>query len=251
MAAPLSAFVGAWRFLSGLNPRGRRYDVSVSGAGRVTVTARVSNARSPGMRVATERAARASEELTQLLAEGTAPSDATLAVVRDFTRDQVDRIDAWTVTHPVIGEPPPEEPPPKRPRPITPPPGKEPGAMLPPAEDENGDLDFSSVLGGEQITPVGAEDFFMPRFTRGLHKSIPGGAAGMAQQAPATLARIGRSLGTGTAGRRGARRARSNGAPRRRARRASPRTRRGARLVKGSPAAKRHMAKLRRMRRKR
>jgi hypothetical protein len=88
----------------------------------------------------------------------------------------------------------------------------------------------------------------------------PGGFAGFAQQTQATqqlFARAGRKGGLASARRR---RARSSAAPRRpvrsSARRASSRrvrssSRRGpARLVKGSAAARRHMARLRRMRKR-
>ena len=253
MPGPLGAFVGAFQFLSSIQSPGRRYDVRISDAGAVTVTARISNARSPGMRVARELAANASQELTAFLAGGPPPST---RVVSQFTREQIDMLDAWIATHPIVGDDAPLEPsppggtaPPKRWRPIPPPPGKEP-VGLPPEHEGEEDGDAFSVVGGEQVTPVGAEDFFMPRFVRGLHKSIPGGAAGMAQQTPATITRVGRALGARVTGGRRARRSRSNGATRPRRRRAASRSRRGARLVKGSAAAKRHMAKLRRMRKR-
>lgn len=98
------------------------------------------------------------------------------------------------------------------------------------------DSDARFIEGGAQRSPPGPE-FFMPR-------SIPGGAFGMAQQVPATISRVRGALG-GASGKRKR--------PARPAR--QPRTRRvsksrPARLVKGSAAARRHMAKLRAKRRR-
>lgn len=109
--------------------------------------------------------------------------------------------------------------------------------------DSAGPLDDSDVRfieGGAQRSPPGPE-FFMPR-------SIPGGAFGMAQQVPATVARVRGALGGG--GTRRARRSRTvrtNGGRPRRRRRSSGKA---ARFVKGSAAAKAHMARLRKMRRR-
>lgn len=92
----------------------------------------------------------------------------------------------------------------------------------------------------------------------------PGGFAGVAQQTPATLA----TMSTGVPSARYAMAANGRSAPprrrRRKAKRAAPRRarrsgakrrasrrNRRARLVKGSAAAKRHMARLRAKRRKR
>ena len=82
----------------------------------------------------------------------------------------------------------------------------------------------------------------------------PGGFSGFAQQTAATQALLGTRNGrrNGTAPKR---RTRKKTAKRRAApakKRAAPKRRSGgrARLVKGSAAAKRHMAKLRKMRRK-
>jgi hypothetical protein len=80
----------------------------------------------------------------------------------------------------------------------------------------------------------------------------PGGFAGFAQQTPATQAmfqRAGRTGGQRSAAvRRRRRRTKAKSAPtvRRRSRRAKV-----ARLVKGSAAAKRHMARIRKMRKRR
>jgi len=79
----------------------------------------------------------------------------------------------------------------------------------------------------------------------------PGGFAGFAQQTPATQAlfqRSGRVGGKRSAAKRRRKRAKTaKTATRKTARRRSARP---ARLVKGSPAAKRYMAKIRRKRRK-
>ena len=80
----------------------------------------------------------------------------------------------------------------------------------------------------------------------------PGGFAGFAQQTPATQAmfqRAGRKGGLRSAARR--RKRKSKTTAKRATRRASPKrksTRRKARLVKGSAAAKRYMASIRRKR---
>jgi hypothetical protein len=87
----------------------------------------------------------------------------------------------------------------------------------------------------------------------------PGGFAGFAQQTPATQAlfqRAGRTGGLRSAAKRAKRRkTRAAAAPKRRrkTRAAAPRRARrakSARMVKGSAAARRHMAKLRRMRKR-
>jgi hypothetical protein len=83
----------------------------------------------------------------------------------------------------------------------------------------------------------------------------PGGFAGFAQQTPATQALLG-IAGVARAPTSGRRRKKKKRTARKRAAPASPRrsTRRkksgAARLVKGSAAAKRHMARLRKMRKK-
>jgi hypothetical protein len=97
--------------------------------------------------------------------------------------------------------------------------------------------------GGGMRTPhTGRKNVFVP----------PGGFAGFAAQSPATqavlrLAGI-RAVRT-SRGRKKKKRSAASGTTRKRTRRAS--TRKGrARLVKGSAAARAHMAKLRKMRRK-
>lgn len=85
-------------------------------------------------------------------------------------------------------------------------------------------------------------------------KVPPNGFVGTGQQTLATqlLTRqwMGSGLGNGSSGRRRRKKAKSAAAPRRRkksaARRATKRA--GAKFVKGSAAAKRHMARLRKMR---
>lgn len=89
----------------------------------------------------------------------------------------------------------------------------------------------------------------------------PSGFAGQAQQVPASLpsapavnvgyAMFSRGGRTAPTRRRRRRRAKAVAAPRRRRRRTARRSRgKAARFVKGSAAAKRHMARLRRMRRR-
>lgn len=46
-------------------------------------------------------------------------------------------------------------------------------------------LEFRPQFGGVQKSPVGEEDFFVPRFVRAAHRSIPGGSFGFAAQTPA------------------------------------------------------------------
>jgi len=59
--------------------------------------------------------------------------------------------------------------------------------VLFPPEEPGGDVGSESedlvgrVFGGPHMSPIGPEDYFVPRFVR----SIPGGAAGFAQQTPA------------------------------------------------------------------
>jgi len=112
-------------------------------------------------------------------------------------------------------------------------------------------------------TPVGYGSF--PGFGHGDENLIniggqlvrivipPGGFAGMAQQTPATqqaFAQVAGRRGGQTTQRRRRRKAKASAAPRRR-RKSSGRRRRGrAHLVKGSAAAKRYMAKIRRKRRR-
>jgi hypothetical protein len=77
----------------------------------------------------------------------------------------------------------------------------------------------------------------------------PGGFAGFAQQTPATQAlfqRAGRPVRSSTRRKRRTKAKRAAAAPRKRTRRAK--SKRPARLVKGSAAAKRYMAKIRRKR---
>lgn len=85
----------------------------------------------------------------------------------------------------------------------------------------------------------------------------PGGFPGFAQQTPATQAlfqRAGRTGGLRSAAKRRRRKTKAaSPARRRKTRAAAPRRRRAAksaRMVKGSAAARRHMAKLRRMRKR-
>jgi hypothetical protein len=56
-----------------------------------------------------------------------------------------------------------------------------PGSPLPGDPGDFEDDGFGKLYGGPHETPIGVEDFFVPRFVR----SIPGGAAGFAQQTPA------------------------------------------------------------------
>lgn len=153
---------------------------------------------------------------------------------------------------------------------------------LAPPPGTGGDVPFDpaqpadTLFGAAHLTPVGVEDYFVPRFVRGLHTSIPGGEAGMRQMPVAVLVGLGASR---TTTRRRSRLARGEGARiRRRAarrpkgggvmgdsgyaqldavrrgrevyrRRTKKRGKKGH-LVKGSRAAKLHMAKLRRMRKR-
>lgn len=80
----------------------------------------------------------------------------------------------------------------------------------------------------------------------------PNGYAGFAQQTPAVQALF-RPSGARRARRKGRRAAAARAAPKRRRAASSGKTRRGGklkRLVKGSAAAKRYMAKIRRMRKR-
>jgi hypothetical protein len=80
----------------------------------------------------------------------------------------------------------------------------------------------------------------------------PGGFAGFAQQTPATQAlfqRAGRKGGLTTARRRRKTKAKTKRAKTRTTRRKTARGKKG-RLVKGSPAAKRYMASIRRKRKR-
>lgn len=115
----------------------------------------------------------------------------------------------------------------------------------------------SSVVSsaGQQGSPIGPEDFFMPRFTR----SIPGGYAGFAQQTPAGQRQMMGGKGPTTRRRRKKKRAAGSSARRRSARtsaavrarrKASTTPKRRGRLVKGSAAAKAYMAKIRRKRKR-
>ena len=84
----------------------------------------------------------------------------------------------------------------------------------------------------------------------------PGGFAGFAQQSPATQAMFSKAAGRLGGRRSAAKRRRRKAAaaksgPRRRKSRRTSGRRRGARLKKGSAAAKRYMAKIRRMRKRR
>ena len=122
----------------------------------------------------------------------------------------------------------------------------EPDAPDPDVPDD-GDGGFRlGIEGGKQLSPVGEEDFFMPSFVR----SIPGGAAGFAQQTPAGMAQMGATASRG-GGRRRVKRAKrakaSSGRRRKRAKRAGGKR---ARMVKGSAAAKAYMARLRKMRKR-
>ena len=80
----------------------------------------------------------------------------------------------------------------------------------------------------------------------------PGGFAGFAQQTAATQALLGNGRRNGTAPKRRTRKKTAKRRPAAAKKRAAPKRRAGgrARLVKGSAAAKRHMANLRKMRRK-
>lgn len=79
----------------------------------------------------------------------------------------------------------------------------------------------------------------------------PGGFAGLNQQTPATQALFGNAVRKKKTRRKTRRKkvARKRPAKRRTAKRKVARKKKPARLVKGSAAAKRHMAKLRKMRR--
>jgi len=81
----------------------------------------------------------------------------------------------------------------------------------------------------------------------------PGGFAGFAQQTPATqnlFQRAGRIGGKTTQRRRRKKNGPARGSARRSTRRVKRTSGRASRMTKGSAAAKRHMAKLRRMRKR-
>lgn len=150
-------------------------------------------------------------------------------------------------------------------------------AFLPPVPIEPGDghVPFEPapqadrLFGTEHVTPIGAEDYFVPSFVRRHHSSIPGGEAGMRQMPAAVLVGIGatrRAPGGRKMG--GQRRSRFGRVPHSRGGLAAStslrrvqshrgigikrrtKKRKGAHLVKGSRAAKLHMARLRRMRKR-
>ena len=77
----------------------------------------------------------------------------------------------------------------------------------------------------------------------------PGGFAGFSQMTPAVQALLGRSPGRPTTRRKTRKKTTRKKTTRRSTRRTTAK-KKPARLVKGSAAAKRHMAKLRRMRKK-
>jgi len=111
--------------------------------------------------------------------------------------------------------------------------------------------DSGGITGGEQLSPIGPEDYFMPRFIR----SIPGGAAGFAQQTPAGQRQMfgGASAGSSARKKRSSTRSsrkstsRASGSVRKRAG-SNGGAKKKARLVKGSAAAKAYMKKIRNMR---
>ena len=154
--------------------------------------------------------ARVQRELEALFQRGTQPS---ADVLRLLNGPAVDVIQNWLLTAPPLDEP---------------------GYTDEPQRE-------SQVYGGLQLTPVGTEDFFVPRFVAGRHSSIPGGTAGMRQQTDAALTSIGYA-GRSSNPRRATRRPRPAAMARR-----APKRSKGAHLVAGTTAAKRHMAKLRAM----
>lgn len=159
--------------------------------------------------------ARVQRELEALFQRGTQPS---ADVLRLLNGPAVDVIQNWLLTAPPLDEP---------------------GYTDEPQRE-------SQVYGGLQLTPVGTEDFFVPRFVAGRHSSIPGGTAGMRQQTDAALTSIGYA-GRSSNPRRATRRPRPAAMARRATARRAPKRSKGAHLVAGTTAAKRHMAKLRAM----
>jgi hypothetical protein len=135
--------------------------------------------------------------------------------------------------------------------------------ITPLTPEQRGIVEGQLAADRQARTPVGFGSF--PGQSRGDENLIlvggrlvrivipPGGFAGMAQQTPATqqaFAQVAGRRGGQTTQRRRRRKAKASAAPRRR-RKSSGRRRRGrARLVKGSAAAKRYMAKIRRKRRR-
>lgn len=128
-------------------------------------------------------------------------------------------------------------------QPIEPEPEDDDGSFVGDVGDSEG-----KAYGGLHLSPIGAEDYFVPGFIR----SIPGGAAGFAQQTPAGQRQMfGGSSGGGARrprrSRKSARKTRSGVARRTPKKRAAAR---GNRFTKGSAAAKAHMKRLRAMRKK-
>lgn len=220
-------------------------DVRVQSDGSVAVDVRV---RPRDRALWAERAERAERELERFVREGTPPSRDVISWLSERQWAHVQQVASITpLPPPETVEPQPGGGPaaPKQPwRPPTRGEKRPPDSAESPPETDAGPpwAVFGTdalVEGGVQRSPPGPE-FFMP-------KSIPGGAFGMAQQVPATIARIRPTWATGN--RRKVGRPRRRGRPRKHAK---PRStgRRKARLVKGSAAAKAHMARLRKMRRK-
>lgn len=223
------------------SPGSRFRDVVVRADGSVDVTARI--ARGISQRTIAEWVARAERELTAWVQQGTAPSQFVLDLLSDRQRAHVERaLSQFPLPPPDFVEPLPGQPGQSTKSP------RRPGVRdekLPPAdtEDSPGAIFGSDALieGGRQLSPPGPE-FFMPR-------SIPGGAFGMAQQAPATLARVRSALGGGGTKRKRSSRGRPRNVGRPRTRRKPRKTgKRRTKLVKGSAAAKRFMANLRKKR---
>lgn len=227
--------------ITNASPGGRFRDVIVRADGSVDVTARI--ARGIPRATIDGWVARAERELTAWVQQGTAPSQFVLDLLNDRQRAHVERaLSSFPLPPPEHVEPLPGSPGAsgggKSPR--------RPGVRdekLPPADTDDlpGAIFGSDALieGGRQLSPPGPE-FFMPR-------SIPGGAFGMAQQAPATLARVRSALGGGSGTKR--RRRKAVGRPRTK-RKTRSTGRRRPKLVKGSAAAKKFMANLRKRRRK-
>lgn len=104
-----------------------------------------------------------------------------------------------------------------------------------------GDEDSTGrVYGGEQKSPIGPEDFLVPRFIR----SIPGGAAGFAQQTPAGQ----RQMFGGNGARRGTPRRKPRPRPVKRASSSRGPVRRSS--AKPRPGTKAWMSYIRGLRRK-
>jgi len=225
------ALIGALRAFGRREPRRALRDVLVDDSGQVRLLWETRGLAGSIGRVLSEVQGPRAEEI--LTAYARRERELTEAERRGFAA-VIQLVDDWRAAFRPVEDEPPDQ-------------GDEPG--------DGGFTDEDLVVGepfgltgGLQLTPVGVEDYFVPRFVRSAHKSIPGGAAGMAQQTPATLTRIGAALRGSFRGRvAGGRRRRSRAGP---ARRAAPRRRRKMNgSTKYNSAA--WMAKIRKLRGKR